>query len=550
MKRRTLIKNVSLSIPALAYFNESKAASVLQHYAATETADSPFKPSWESLSQYKVPDWFRDAKFGIWAHWGAQCQPEFGDWYARGMYQEGSDQYKYHLEKYGHPSKFGFKDVIHEWKAEKWKPDELLALYKKAGARYFVAFANHHDNFDNYDSSYQSWTSVKHGPKKDLIGGWMQAAKKQQLPFGVSIHAAHAWSWYEVAQRSDKTGPMAGIPYDGKLITQDGKGKWWNGLDPQELYEQHHRLSEASENNSTIHKQWNWGNGVTVPDKKYFEKFYNRTIELINKYQPDLLYFDDTALPMWPVNDAGLRIAAYMYNESIKRHGKLQAVINGKILDEEQRKCMVWDIERGASNTSEPFVWQTDTCIGQWHYDRRVYSRKQYKTAKMVIRTLSDVVSKNGNLLLNVPVRGDGSIDELELAIVEEIGKWMEINSESIYGTRPWKIYGEGPAIATAAPLNAQGFNEGKNKPLDAEDFRFTTKDSILYATFFGWPASGKIKIKSLAGENHKVSGIIMLGYDDKISWSKDSDGLSVQLPEQRPCDYAYVLKIQQNRTV
>ncbi|HEY6901877.1 MAG TPA: alpha-L-fucosidase, partial [Puia sp.] len=375
----------------------------------------PFQPTWASLEKYRVPDWFRDAKFGIWAHWGPQCQPERGDWYARGMYQEGSDQYNYHCKKYGHPSVFGFKDVINEWKAEKWDPDALVDLYKKAGARYFMALANHHDNLDLYKSRHQSWNSTAVGPRKDIIGGWARAAKKAGLPFGASVHASHAWSWYETSQRADKNGPLAGVPYDGKLTAADGKltaangtGKWWNGFDPQELYSQNHPLSENSENNNAIHRQWNWGNGVCPPSKAYCEKFYNRVIDLIDQYDPDMLYFDDTALPLWPVSDAGLRIAAHLYNRSIKKHGSLQAAIFGKILDEQQRRCMIWDIERGQSNQIELLPWQTDTCIGQWHYDRRVYDNNRYKTAATVIHTLVDIVSKNGNLLLNVPLRGDG----------------------------------------------------------------------------------------------------------------------------------------------
>ena len=184
-------------------------------------ADGKFQPTWESLKQYETPEWFRDAKFGIWAHWGPQCQPERGDWYARHMYSEGHWQYQDHLARYGHPSKHGFKDVIHEWKAEKWDPDKLLALYKRAGAEYFIALANHHDNFDNYDSKYQPWNSVNLGPKKDLIGGWAKAARSNGMRFGVSVHAAHAWSWYETAQGADKEGPLAGVPYDGKLTKAD-----------------------------------------------------------------------------------------------------------------------------------------------------------------------------------------------------------------------------------------------------------------------------------------------------------------------------------------
>src|SRR5664279_3124631 len=468
MKRRTVVKGLAATLPALWMGNSIKANSFFTNLNLYEPLlKGPFEPTWASLKQYEVPEWFRDAKFGMWAHWGPQCQPEFGDWYARQMYIEGNRDYKYHIEKYGHPSKFGFKDVINTWKAENWNPGELVSLYANAGAKYFVALANHHDNFDNYNSKYQTWNSTKIGPKKDLIGGWEKATRKNGLRFGVSVHAAHASLFYEPSQSADKTGPLAGVPYDGKLQKKDGTGKWWDGLDPQELYEQRQPLVDGDYD---IGKQWAWGNGATVPSKKYCDKFLNRTIELVNKYNPDLLYFDDTALPLWPISDAGLKIAAHYYNQSIQKHGKLEAVLTGKVLDEEQRKCMVWDIERGQSNNIEPLHWQTDTCIGNWHYDRPLYESHGYKTAKTVVHTLIDVVSKNGNLLLNIPVRGDGTIDNDERKVVAGITDWMKINDEAIYSTRPWKIFGEGPAIEDVAPLKAQGFNEGKGKPFTAED--------------------------------------------------------------------------------
>jgi len=545
MKRRTLIKGLATGFSSL-YLSRAFGSSLLQPNFNISTASGPFKPDWDSLAQYQVPDWFRDAKFGIWAHWGPQCQPERGDWYARGMYQEGSDQYKYHVQKYGHPSKFGFKDVINEWKAENWNPEELVGLYKQAGAKYFMALANHHDNFDLYDSKYQSWNATKLGPKKDLIGGWAKAAKEHGLPFGVTVHASHPWTWYEVAQRADKSGLYAGVPYDGKLTKADGAGKWWSGYDPQELYAQNHALSKDSLNDGSMGGHWDWGNGASVPNKAYCDKFLNRTIELIDKYGPELIYFDDTALPLWPVSDAGLKIAAHMYNTSIKKHGKLQAALFGKVLNEQQRKCMIWDIERGQSNQIEPLPWQTDTCIGSWHYDRRIFDNKGYKSAKTVVHTLVDIVSKNGNLLLNIPLRGDGTLDSEERAVVDGIGAWMQVNSEAIYGTRPWTVFGEGPATDSAAPINAQGFNEGKGKPFGAEDIRFTTKGKTLYATMLGWPAGNEALVKKLAKGNQlgNISSVGLLG-NDKLSFEQTESGLKVKLPENAPCKDAFVLKIE-----
>lgn len=549
MNRRELIKQLGLSVPALLVARHTTASGFFTEMSGEKIAKGPFQPDWQSLKQYKTPEWYKDAKFGIWAHWGPQCQPEAGDWYARGMYQEGSHQYKFHLEKYGHPSAFGFKDVINEWKAEKWNPEELVSLYKRAGAKYFMAMASHHDNLDMFESTFQpNWNSTKVGPKKDIIGGWAKAAKNNDLPFGVSVHAAHVWSWFEPAQRSDKNGPYAGVSYDGKMTKADGKGKWWDGIDPQELYAQNHPLSENSEDDGMIHRQWNWGNGVAKPTEAYIEKFYKRTIELIDKYSPDLVYFDDTALPLWPISDAGLRIAAHLYNTSIKKHGKQEAVLNGKILDEEQRKCMVWDIEKGRSNELEPYVWQTDTCLGSWHYDRSIFDRHGYKSAETVIHNLIDIVSKNGNMLLNVPVRGDGTIDSDERAVVEEIGAWMKNNGDCIFGTRPWKVFGEGPAQENAAALTAQGFNESGGKPFSSLDYRFTTKGNSLYAISLGWPESGKALIKSLSKGNplrpEPVSRVEFLGQGN-LKFEQKEDGLEVTLSENKPeLNYAYSLKI------
>ncbi|MFD2594425.1 alpha-L-fucosidase [Sphingobacterium griseoflavum] len=543
MNRRTVIKMLGTAIPAL-YLSKFS-------HGQGNWVKVPFRPDWVSLENYRVPEWFRDAKFGIWAHWGPQCQPERGDWYARGMYEEGSDQYNYHVQTYGHPSQFGFKDVINEWKAEQWDAEQLMDLYARTGAQYFMALANHHDNLDLYKSSHHQWNSTMVGPKKDIVAGWERAAKKRGMRFGVSVHAAHAWTWYETAQRSDKKGPLKGIPYDGKLSESDGKGKWWEGMDPQGLYAQDHALSKDSEDGHSIHRQWHWdvSTGVNVPTKDYCENFRDRTLELIDNYRPDIVYFDDTALPLWPISDVGLQIAAHFYNENQKWHGgKLQAVINGKILDEKQRKCMVWDIERGQSNKIEPEPWQTCTCIGAWHYDRRIYDNGHYKSAKTVIHMLVDVVSKNGNLLLSVPLRGDGSLDDKARLVVEGIADWMQVNSEAIIGSRPWDVFGEGPAQKDAPELTAQGFNEGKGKPFTADDIRFTTKGKDLFATVLGIPDNNTVTIKSLGKTNSKrkkISKIVALGSNNPLDFVRHNTHLEVNIPKHvYRDDIAFVLRI------
>ena len=507
-------------------------------------ATGPFKADWNSLTNYQTPEWFRDAKFGIWAHWGPQCEPEEGDWYARNMYIPGQADYNLHISEYGHPSTNGFKDVIHEWKAAKFDPDKLLAFYKANGAKYFMALAAHHDNFDNFNSKYQPWNSVAVGPHKDLIGGWAAAARKNGLRFAVSVHSSHAWSWYEVAQGADKDGPFAGAPYDGKLTKADGKGLWWDGLDPQDLYAQNHTPGKKL--------VWDWdpAQGSSVPDAAYQLKFFKRVKQLWDDYQPDMIYFDDDVLPLHGVtDDIGLNLAAHFYNSSIQLHGRNEAVMNNKMLNEMQREAMVYDIERGKASGILPLPWQTDTCIGSWHYKLDRFLKHEYVPASTVIRMLADIVSKNGNLMLSVPLNRDGQPDADEIKIVSEIGAWMKINGDAIYSTRPWKIYGEGPSTVVAEKGQFGGQAVEQKKPFTAEDIRFTqSKDGkTLYAIVLEIPKDGQVTVKSLASGAANWPGDIgsvrLIG-GGKLPFTRDAGGLHVSLPEKFDGKIAFALKI------
>ncbi len=514
--------------------------------------EGPFKPDWNSLTNYQTPEWFCDAKFGIWAHWGPQCQPEHGDWYARSMYEEGSGDYNSHLAEYGHPSTNGFKEVIHAWKAEHFDPDKLLKFYKDNGAKYFMALANHHDNFDNFNSKYQPWNSVAIGPRKDLIGGWSKAARKNGLRFGVSVHASHAWSWYEVAQGADKSGPLAGVPYDGKLTKADGKGLWWDGLDPQDLYTQNHQPGKKL--------VWDWDSkqGSSVPDPAYMEKFFKRVQQLWDDYRPDMVYFDDDVLPLHGVTDeVGLKLAAHFYNTSIHwHHGLNEAVMTDKHLNDLERHAEVYDIERGKAEGILPLPWQTDTCIGSWHYDQAIYQNHRYKSAASVIRMLADIVSKNGNLMLSVPLQRDGQPDAEEIKIVSEIGSWLKINGEAIYATRPWKIYGEGPSTQSADKGQFDGQRDVQKAPFTPEDIRFTKSKNgrTLYAIVLEIPKDGKVVIKSLASSSadwpEKISSVKLVGGgrwwgDRSLKFTRAETGLHVFLPEKYKGKTALALKIQ-----
>ena len=529
------------------------SASLATAFAQTNSlnlppiAAGPFKADWNSLTNYVTPEWFRDAKFGIWAHWGPQCEPEHGDWYARSMYEQGSSDYKSHLAEYGHPSTNGFKDVIHEWKAANFNPDKLLKFYKENGAKYFMALANHHDNFDNFDSKYQPWNSVAVGPHKDLIGGWAAAARKNELRFAVSVHASHAWSWYEVAQGADTNGAFAGVPYDGKLTKADGKGLWWDGLDPQDLYAQNHTPG------TKLQWEWNPAKGSSVPDAAYMEKYFNRVKQLWDDYHPDQIYFDDSVLPFHGVTDeVGLNLAAHFYNTRLDKDGHTEAVMNNKMLDPMQREAMTYDIERGKADSILPLPWQTDTCIGSWHYDQAIFQHHGYKSAASVVRMLADIVSKNGNLMLSVPLQRDGQPDADEIKIISEIGAWMKINGEAIYATRPWKTFGEGPSTVVADKGQFGGQKDVQKKPFTAEDIRFTqSKDGkILYAIVLEIPKDGKVTIKALASNSAnwpgEIGSVRLVGSSwwSKLEFTRDENGLHVSLPKKFTGKIAFALKI------
>jgi len=477
-------------------------------FAAPILAQETFEPTDASLKHYQCPEWFRDAKLGIWAVLGPESVPMQGDWYARNLYLQGGGQNKYHVEHYGPPSKSGFKDIIPLWRAEKWDPDRLMRLYQQAGAKYFCMIAMHHDNFDCWNSKYQpKWNSVNLGPKRDIAGEWQQAARKYGLRFGMTEHLAASWWFYSAAKGSDTNGTLAGVPYDGN----DPKfaDLYWSGNE---------------------HPSFHYY-GTNVP-LAYKLNWFNRIKDMIDRYHPDLLY-SDSPLP-YP-EEAGQRLLAHYYNDNLQQHGgKLEAVYNCK---EESQGRWVQDLERGVKDGIDPLPWQTDTCVGGWYYK----TGYKYKSSTMVIQMLADIVSKNGNLLLNFPPRPDGTLDEQEEKILADLADWMQVNGEAIFGTRPWKIYGEGPSKVT----KAGSFNEGK-LIYTSSDIRFTqSKDKkSLYAIALGWPADGKLVVKSLASASGKVNELLLLGYSGKLDWKQTADGLIVTLPPQKPGDDIFAMKI------
>ena len=504
------LATLGLALPVPAAVEQPPAAQPVP--ARIEIAAGPFDASWESLRRYQCPDWFRDAKLGIWGIIGPQSLPEAGDWYARNMYIEGHRQYLFHLEHFGHPSKFGYKEFLGQWKAEKFDPERLMALYKNAGAKYFVVLANHHDNYDCWDSRYHRWNSVNVGPKKDIVGLWAQAAKKQGLRFGVSEHLARSYSWFNTNKGSDKNGDLAGVPYDGN--------------DPKfaDLYMPPH--------NDTVEDY------PINPPEWWPRQWFWRIRDLVDTYHPDLLYTDGGI----PFGEVGRSLLAHYYNANLARHGgKLEAVYNLKDWNnvggcgDYVEGIGVQDIERGGLDLIKAEPWQTDTCIGDWFYKTGC----TYKPAKHVIAMLADIVSKNGNLLLNIPIRHDGSIDANEEKVLADLAKWISIHGEAIYGTRPWQVFGEGPERKSGRHFSEKVFAQ-----MTARDVRFTTKGGVLYAIAMGWPDDGKLLIHALATPAGKIDGVSLLGYSGKLLWTQSPEGLRVTLPATIVSQDAIALKI------
>jgi alpha-L-fucosidase len=476
--------------------NTILAAVLLASTVNTPIANGPFKGDMDSLKQYQCPDWFRDAKFGMWAHWGPQAVPEMGDWYAQRMYKQGDAKYKDHLERWGHSSEHGYKDIIPLWKAEKWDPERLMALYKKAGARYFVSMGSHHDNFFLWNSKLHKWNAVNMGPKRDVVGDWQKAAQKHGLKFGVSEHLGASFTWFQPSHGADKTGPKAGVPYDG------ANPQW------QDLY---HFPAEPGDT------KWYSTN------PKWHQQWYNEIKELVDNYKPDLLYTDG-GVAFGANHVVGLSMIAHLYNT------KPDAVYNCKQVSEGR---WVQDLERGVMAGVQPYPWQTDTSIGDWYYNKNW----KFRPVSWTIHMLCDIVSKNGNLLLNIVQRPDGSLDPEVEQQLADLATWINIHGEAIYSTRPWLVYGEG-AVKT------KGGNFKEEFKYSSKDVRFTTRAGNLYAIALGWPADGKLVIKSLAEPAGKITGIALLGSDAKLDWKQSADGLHVTLPAEKVSEYTAALKI------
>ncbi|MDO6430294.1 alpha-L-fucosidase [Flavitalea sp. BT771] len=475
---------------------------------ALPVALGPFPADWKVLGErYTAPEWWRDAKLGAWAHWDPQSMPEQGDWYARNMYMERNPVYTFHAGTFGHPSAYGYKDIAHNWVIDRWDPEALMDLYVEMGARYFMAMGVHHDNFDCWDSKYQPWNSVNVGPRVDIVGAWEKVARKHGLRFGIGFHNTPPRTWGQfmpVRYTSDKRGPKQGIPYDALQTIADGKGKWWEGKDPVDLYGPVHTREDDP---------------LKAP---FANQFMWRVDDAIGKYHPDVIYFDEHAgnsqMDLGVHMGLGFlapQLIANYYNQSLKwNNNKMEVVVNlkgvgGRWNSFQNDPGLLPFVDRALVKSTEMYIepeimaypFQTETSIAEWHYKKGM----EYMDAQKVVRLLMENVSRNGTMLLNLTQHGRGNLDPEVVSTCKDMGAWLKINGEAVYGSRPFEIYGGDSAY-------------------------YTRNNGYVYAVISDWKDSA-ITLKALhAGGSTlgKVSEVALLGSDITMSFVQDEKGLTV----------------------
>ena len=502
--------------------------------------DGPFQANWASIeANYPgTPQWLRDAKFGIWVHFGPQAAGESGDWYARNLYKQGHKAYENHLKRYGHPSEVGYKDVLRTWNPTKLDPEYLTALYQRAGARFLMIQGVHHDNYDLWNSRYQPWNSMNIGPKRDLLREWADACHKYGMRYGVTFHHEYTWWWWQTAFCSDKTGDKAGLPYDGNLTLEDGKGKWWEGYDPRLLYGIDLREYESVEEKA--YTGWSPPNaGIFSRHQDYAKWFATqwalRMMDVTAHYDPDFIYTDGTVQGPFTGDGTGTgyrcnamqAVMADFYNRQLKSRGKVDAFSIVKFRNPTNGTVNTAEFNfPDTINASQP--WIREMPVGDWFYAPGF----TYDSG-MMVRSIVESASRDGNVCINISLRPDGSIEDGAVRMLEGVGDWMRINGEAVYGSKAWTTIGEGEMVkGKLKTLPGGKLGRGHaNFKFDAQDIRFTVgKDGSLYAFCMNVPEAGQtVTIHSVTEKPKHVS---LLGYSGKLKWKHTADGLVVTYPK------------------
>ena len=524
-------------------------------------ATGPFEPNWESIEKNYPgePDWLRDAKFGIWVHFGPQAAGESGDWYARKLYSPGTNAYKNHLRRYGHPSNVGYKEVLRDWSPSRLDPAALAKIYKAAGARFLMIQGVHHDNFDLWNSRHQPWNSVNMGPKRDIIGEWEKAARATGIKFGVTFHHEYTWWWWQTAFGSDIEGIKRGLPFDGNLSLADGKDKWWEGYDPRLLYGVD--LREYKGVQEKANTEWSPPPAGIFSRHLPYAKWYTtqwalRIMDVVEKYNPDFIYTDGTVQGPFTGNGTGTGIKADAmplvmadyYNRTLQRRGKVNTFSVVKFRDK----------TKGTVNTEEFGIpadikkdqpWIAEAPVGDWFYAPNfIYD------PGMVIRYIIEAIARDGNAAISIPILPDGSLEPSCEKMLKNVGVWMHRNGEAIYGSRAWSIPAEGDTVNGRLRMLPGGKLEGRHADFkfDVRDFRFTVgKTGMLYAFCMTVPTPGvKINIMSLGGGSSylkkPIKRVKLLGYSGNLIWRQKAEGLEIIYPDNVKLETAAVFKIEQ----
>jgi len=522
-------------------------------------ASGPFEPTWESIEKNYPgePAWLREAKFGIWVHFGPQAAGESGDWYARKLYTEGTTAYKNHLKKCGHPSESGYKEVLRDWNPTKLDPAALTKIYQAAGARFLMIQGVHHDNYDMWNSKYQPWNSVNIGPKRDLLGEWAKACRANGMHYGVTFHHEYTWWWWQTAFGSDRDGAKKGVPYDGNLTLADGKGKWWEGYDPRLLYGIN--LREYKGVTAAAYSPWSPPPAGVFTNHLDYAKWYTtkwalRMMDVVEHYDPDFIYTDGTVQGPFTGNgtgtgikdDAMQTVIADYYNRTLKNRGTVNTFSIVKFRNKTNGTVNTEEFGVPANiKTDQP--WIAEAPVGDWFY-----APDFTYDSGMMIRYIVEAIARDGNAALCISILPDGSLDEGSMNMLKKVGTWMKRNGEAVYGSHAWKIPGEGEQINGKLKMLPGGSLNRKHAEFkfDAQDIRFTVgKNGALYAFCMNVPTPGmQLKIKSLGTDakhfNKPIKDVKLLGYAGKLQWKMEADGLAITYPEKMPFATSVVFKV------